>query len=901
MASVRRVLENRAENASAYGKVLSHSESEKHIPTTEVFSTLSHGASLANSALNELPPNTEAPLLFVRRREIRTPPIRKSASSPAALLHQRRPCSNEGKSLPHDGMLQKRPCSNEGKPPTIDVEERPLTASGVTGTTRSPISPDEGLASGNLTPLKISRRNNNMFRISPPAECAPGLLSNRMPKKHCNTGLSNVLASINFSKTPTTLVSINSESNVAAFPRKTDSTGLGNAMTTLTLSKPPPLANIKPGSNIPRASGSSAGSQRDKRASGSLAGGKRDKRAAGNSAGGQREKKNHFIRRSDSAGFTNALSARAFPKAVPLANIKSESNFVGTARSQPDNTAPIEADESPRKSDITPRTSESTPRKFDITPRIHDKSPRSENSFRKADTTLRISTSPPRKEENTPSPRTPRQANTTPEITPRKSDCAMNQPKMKFKLSLDISNILNRAPVAAAEAKSGCQDDGAARSSVAPLKFGLSRTGSTFTTDNGMVIGERGIAKEPPKSARAPKVQRKNKPKKMKAEFILLKELGRGAGGVVYKAVHVRTLNIVAIKKVRMATPSKKKQVMREVQALFRNLIPLSDKRKGSPCRNIVTFHGAFTNPETLHMSIVLEYMDWGVLRQLVKNGTRCTEGQLAYIGRSILNGLNFIHSCHQLHRDIKPDNVLVNSKGQIKISDFGITRDMNPQDSKDLAETFTGTVMYMSPERLAGKYYSYPSDIWSFGLSIATLALGKFPFDSKKGFWGIIGVLNNNPVPKLPDDEYSAEACDFVAQCLRKDSSKRMSTANLLRHSFLRQACGPDTFLKLFAPITESEKLANVRKIVGQLAQHYKKARKHRRRASSAPAASIQHQHLGRPDSCEDGPTDRCFANLAKQVGVSARKLKQYFEHRMNISKSTSKRKVRLPKIHMS
>merc|ERR1711934_1102735 len=219
--------------------------------------------------------------------------------------------------------------------------------------------------------------------------------------------------------------------------------------------------------------------------------------------------------------------------------------------------------------------------------------------------------------------------------------------------------------------------------------------------------------------------------------------------------------------------------------------------------------------------------------------------GQLAYIGRSILNGLNFIHGCHQLHRDIKPDNVLVNSKGQIKISDFGITRDMNPQDSKDLAETFTGTVMYMSPERLAGKYYSYPSDIWSFGLSIATPALGKFPFDSKKGFWGIIGVLNNNPVPKLPDDEYSAEACDFVAQ-------------------------------------------------------RYKKARKHRRRASSAPAASIQHQHLN-SDLGEDGPTDRCFANLAKQVGVSARKIKKMFKLRMNISKNTSNHKVRLPKIHMS
>ena len=92
------------------------------------------------------------------------------------------------------------------------------------------------------------------------------------------------------------------------------------------------------------------------------------------------------------------------------------------------------------------------------------------------------------------------------------------------------------------------------KASAPQLKFGLSRAGSTFTTINGMVISERGIAKDPPKSARAPKVSssRAAKPKKMKAEFILLKELGRGAGGVVYKAIHVRTLNIVAIKKVMM-------------------------------------------------------------------------------------------------------------------------------------------------------------------------------------------------------------------------------------------------------------------------------------------------------------------------------------------------------------
>ena len=144
-------------------------------------------------------------------------------------------------------------------------------------------------------------------------------------------------------------------------------------------------------------------------------------------------------------------------------------------------------------------------------------------------------------------------------------------------------------------------------------------------------------------------------------------------------------------------------------------------------------------------------------------------EDDARHVMRQLVDVLRFMHSHGVIHRDIKPDNVLVNSKGQIKISDFGITRDMNPVDSKDLAETFTGTVMYMSPERLAGKYYSYSSDIWSFGLCMATLAQGKFPFDSKKGFWGIIGVLNNNPVPKLPEGEFSADACDFVAQCLRK------------------------------------------------------------------------------------------------------------------------------------
>ena len=139
-----------------------------------------------------------------------------------------------------------------------------------------------------------------------------------------------------------------------------------------------------------------------------------------------------------------------------------------------------------------------------------------------------------------------------------------------------------------------------------------------------------------------------------------------------------------------------------------------------------------------------------------------------------------------------------------------------------------------------------------------------------------------------------------------------------------LLQSCGAEKFLQLFPPSSEAEKVSDARKMVGQLAHHFKKERRARRRAVSAPAASIiQHAHKDglcrqfcwffpccwcrnfassyTPGTGEDGPSDRCFANLAKQVGVSSRKLKLYFEHRMNLSKSSGKHNVRLPNIHLS
>ena len=111
----------------------------------------------------------------------------------------------------------------------------------------------------------------------------------------------------------------------------------------------------------------------------------------------------------------------------------------------------------------------------------------------------------------------------------------------------------------------------------------------------------------------------------MKCEFITLRELGRGNSGLVFKAVHVPTLHVVAIKRVRMQR-RQRHEVVQELQSLYSNLVTLGDFQTIPNCRSIVSFHGAFTNAEEMSMSLVLEYMDYGRLdwmEGVLRNGRR--------------------------------------------------------------------------------------------------------------------------------------------------------------------------------------------------------------------------------------------------------------------------------------
>jgi serine/threonine protein kinase len=181
---------------------------------------------------------------------------------------------------------------------------------------------------------------------------------------------------------------------------------------------------------------------------------------------------------------------------------------------------------------------------------------------------------------------------------------------------------------------------------------------------------------------------------------------------------------------------------------------------------------------------MVVEYMDGGSLQDIIDTGGCDVEGILAQISYRILKGLEFIHTHKQIHRDIKPANLLINHLGQVKVSDFGIVRDL--ESTQAVANTFVGTLTYMSPERISGGTYGYNSDVWSFGLSLMTCALGKYPLGTSGGYWGILNSVNEEPLPTLPEDKFSELLRDFVNRCLSRDPAERPSVADLLNHPYL-------------------------------------------------------------------------------------------------------------------
>lgn len=156
----------------------------------------------------------------------------------------------------------------------------------------------------------------------------------------------------------------------------------------------------------------------------------------------------------------------------------------------------------------------------------------------------------------------------------------------------------------------------------------------------------------------------------------------------------------------------------------------------------------------------------------------------LGKIAEAVLGGLTYLYRTHRImHRDIKPSNILLNSKGEIKLCDFGVSSELEGS----IAMTFVGTGTYMAPERIQGSPYTVKSDVWSVGLTLMELAIGRFPFQTDPADGGPQGILDLlqqivlEPAPKLPkSDAFPQILEDMIAKCLLKDPAHRPTPQEL-------------------------------------------------------------------------------------------------------------------------
>ncbi|KAH6567443.1 hypothetical protein BASA60_009033 [Batrachochytrium salamandrivorans] len=181
-----------------------------------------------------------------------------------------------------------------------------------------------------------------------------------------------------------------------------------------------------------------------------------------------------------------------------------------------------------------------------------------------------------------------------------------------------------------------------------------------------------------------------------------------------FRSSYLRLQSCVALRIIHVeAKNSVRRQILRELQILHKCNSPY-----------IVSFYGAFLNEGDI--SICMEFMNCGSLDNIYKKTGPVSEDVTGKIAHAVLSGLVYLYDEHRIiHRDVKPSNILLDSLGRIKIADFGVSGQL----INSVANTFVGTSAYMSPERIQGGKYSVQSDVWSLGMTLMELVLGKFPF----------------------------------------------------------------------------------------------------------------------------------------------------------------------------
>ncbi|KAI9108437.1 hypothetical protein K1719_020628 [Acacia pycnantha] len=281
------------------------------------------------------------------------------------------------------------------------------------------------------------------------------------------------------------------------------------------------------------------------------------------------------------------------------------------------------------------------------------------------------------------------------------------------------------------------------------------------------------------------------------SDYKLLEEVGFGASATVYRAIYIPLNELVAVKCLDLdRINSNLDDIRREAQTMSLINHP-----------NVVKSFCSFVVERNLW--VVMPFMDEGSCLHLMKIAypDGFEEEAIGSILKETLKALEYLHRQGHIHRDVKAGNILLDSKGIVKLADFGVSACMfDTGDRQRSRNTFVGTPCWMAPEVLQpGSGYNFKADIWSFGITALELAHGHAPFSKYPPMKVLLMTIQNAP-PGLDydrDKKFSKSFKEMVAMCLVKDQTKRPSAEKLLKHSFFKNVKPPELSVKkLFADL---------------------------------------------------------------------------------------------------
>src|SRR5579883_975806 len=185
---------------------------------------------------------------------------------------------------------------------------------------------------------------------------------------------------------------------------------------------------------------------------------------------------------------------------------------------------------------------------------------------------------------------------------------------------------------------------------------------------------------------------------------------------------------------------------------------------------------------------IVMEFVDGRPLSAILKSSKVLSPERAADIGASVAAALGYAHKNKVIHRDVKPGNVLITDEGQVKVTDFGIARALNTEESLTQTGAVMGTATYFSPEQAEGAGVDARSDIYSLGVVLFEMVTGRPPFMGESP----VAVASKHvredvPAPRSINPAVPSDLEAVILKCLAKSPDYRYATAEDLRVDLLR------------------------------------------------------------------------------------------------------------------